>query len=128
MKRILCLLVLLSLPLAAAKQREWSTGKLLDFRMSDTGAGAARAQGEFCLAVQLGDIAYLLQYEPYSRWAYQPTDLVVGDQIQVQIDGKHMYINKPKGGGDFKTNIVRREKIVAGVSPSTCALPVQDKK
>ena len=127
MKRILCLLLVLALPAAAGKPREWSTGKLLDFRMSETGAGAARAQGEFCMAVQLGDIAYLLQYEPYSRWAYKPTDLVVGDQIQVQIDGKHMYINKSKGG-DFKTNIVRREKIVAGTSPSTCALPVQDKK
>ncbi len=127
MKPLACLLLLSSLLLTltstaqSAETSGYQTGKLVDLRRYSTGSGAARAQGSFCLAVQVGDIAYLARHQAYWRWSYEPTDLVVGDLVEVRIKGNEMYVRRLKGG-DLKTAITRRERI--GKEPPTCALPV----
>jgi hypothetical protein len=109
----------------ATEKSDYQTGKLTDLRRSDTGSGAARAQGSFCLAIEVGDMTYLAQQESTWRWSYAPTDLVVGDQVEVKIKGNDMFLKKSKGG-DLKTHITRRERTSPDKNPPTCALPVQD--
>jgi hypothetical protein len=126
MKR-LCVLVALSLTLPIASPQTGSTpsyqpGKIIDLRRDSTGSGAARAQGSFCLAVELGDMSYLVRYEAYWRWTYQPTDLVVGDSVEVRIKADDMYLKTLRG--NMKTHIVHREKNTPGNNPVTCALSV----
>lgn len=117
----LLLLLLFALPLTA-KPREWQDGKLIDVRSHETGNGALRAQNGYCLAVEVGQVDFLLEYEPYGRGSYQPSDLVVGDTVKVNIDGNNMHLTKPSGG-EFKAHIVRRER-VSDKGPVSCALPV----
>ena len=129
MKRLRSL-VILALPLAlavvplrAGEKAVYQTGKLVDLRCESTGSGAARAQGSFCLAVEVGDMTYLLRREAYWRWSYEPTDFVVGDPVEIKIKGNDMYLKKSKGG-DLKTYITRRERNAPDKKPITCALPV----
>jgi hypothetical protein len=128
MRRALCIglaaaLLTLLCSAHAADKSTYQTGKLIDLSRVATGSGAARAQGSFCLAVRLDDVTYLVRYEATWRWTYAPTDLVVGDPIEVKIKGNDMYIQKPKGG-DLKTNITRRERNTPNQEPVTCAVPV----
>lgn len=110
--------------LNAGENAAYLTGKLVDFRRESTGAGAGRAQGSFCLAVEVSDMTYLVRYEGTWRWSYEPTDFVVGDPVEVRIKGNAMYLKKSKG--DLKTSITRRERNTPDKKPLTCALPVQD--
>ena len=114
-------LALAVVPIQAADNSGYQTGKLVDLRREGTGSGAARAQGSFCLAVEVGDMAYLVRHQAYWRWSYEPTDFVVGDPIEVKIKGNNMYIKTSKGA-DLKTSISRRERL--GKEPPTCGLPV----
>jgi hypothetical protein len=111
--------------LYAGETVQYQTGKLIDLRREDTGAGAARAQGSFCLAVEVGDMTYLVRHEAAWRWSYEPTDFIVGDPVEVKIKGNDMYLKKAKSG-DLKTSITRRERNAPDKKPLTCALPVQD--
>jgi hypothetical protein len=85
-------------PLYAGEKHEYQAGKLVDLRRESTGAGAALAQGWFCLAVELGDMTYLVYQEARWRWSYEPTDFVVGDPVEVKINGNDMYLKRSKGG------------------------------
>jgi hypothetical protein len=95
-------LILAVTPLRAGELAEYQTGKLIDLHRESTGAGAARAQGTFCLAVEVGDMTYLVSHEAAWRWSYEPTDFGVGDPVEVKIKGKDLYLKRPKGG-DLKT-------------------------
>jgi len=82
MKRIRLFIVValaLSGTLHAGEKAVFQTGKLVDLRREGTGSGAARAQGSFCLAVEVGAMTYLVRHEAYWRWSYEPTDFVVGE-------------------------------------------------
>src|SRR6266550_2602134 len=91
-------LALSACPVQAGEKAVYQTGKLVDLRREGTGSGAARAQGSFCLAVEVGDMTYLLRREAYWRWSYEPTDFVVGDPVEIKIKGNDMYLKKSKGG------------------------------
>jgi hypothetical protein len=108
--------------LEASDKADYKTGKLTDLIRRETGAGAGRAQGSFCLAVQLNDLTYLVRHEATWRWSYEPTDLVVGDPVEVRIKGNDMYFKKPKGG-ELKTTIVRRERNAPGKEALKCGTP-----
>jgi hypothetical protein len=43
----------------AGEKSSYQTGKLTDLQRHETGAGAGRAQGSFCFAVEVGDLTYL---------------------------------------------------------------------
>jgi hypothetical protein len=112
-----------AVPVHGGEKTGYQTGKLVDLRRESTGSGAARAQGSFCLAIEVGDMTYLVRREAYWRWSYEPTDFVVGDPVEVKIKDNDMYLKKSKGG-DLKTYITRRERNAPDKKPITCALPV----
>ncbi len=118
------LIFLLASVASAGGKASYQAGKLVDLRREDTGAGAARAQGAFCLAVEVDNITFLVRYEATWRWNYEPTDFIVGDPVEAKISGNEMYLKKPKGG-DLKTHITRRERNAPDKKSPTCALPVQ---
>jgi len=122
MKHVLFILVCVSL-LQAAEKEEYQQGTLTDLQRFSTGSGALRAQGSFCLAVQVEDVTYLVHHEAYGRWSYEPTDMVVGDPVDVKINGNHLYVKKAKGG-TMKTNISRRERNQPDKPAPNCGLPV----
>lgn len=107
----------------AAEKSAYQSGKLIDMSSTESGAGAGRGQRIFCLAVETGDLSYTLRYWPNWRGSYVPTDLVVGDPVEITVDKNHLYIKKANGG-DLKTDIVRRERKSPDKKPTTCALPV----
>jgi hypothetical protein len=107
----------------AAEKPQYQTGTLTDLQRYSTGSGALRAQGSFCLAVQVEETTYLVRHEAYGRWSYEPTDMVVGDPVEAKIDGNHLYFKKPKGG-TMKTSISRRERNQADKPAPNCGLPV----
>jgi hypothetical protein len=122
MKR-LCFFVVLALTLPVTFSQSvdkpgYKTGKVRDLRRDNTGSGAARAQASFCLTIELGDMSYLVRYEPYWRWTYEPIDLVVGDRVEARIKGNDMYLKTPKG--NMKTRIARRERNAPDKRPMTC--------
>jgi len=105
------------------KPSSYENGKRVDLQRYSTGSGALRAQGAFCLAIQVGDLTYLARHEAYWRGSYEPTDFVVGDRVEVKVKGNDLYLKKPKGG-DLKTSITRRERNILGKSPADCSLAV----
>jgi hypothetical protein len=111
----------------AAEKSVYQTGKLTDLQRHETGAGAGRAQGSFCFAIELGDMTYLARHEATWRWSYEPTDFVVGDPVEVRIKGNDLYLKKRKGGGDLKTSITRRERNTPDKPAANCALPVTNR-
>ena len=126
MRIVFCLIPLVlfvGIPVYSAEQPAYQAATLVDLSSRDSGAGAGRGQLIFCLAVETDDLDYTLSYWPNWRGSYTPTDLVVGDPIEIKINKDHLYIKK-KNGGELKTDIVRRERRVPGKKPATCALPV----
>ena len=101
---------------------DYTSGKLLDLRRESTNIGP-RNQISFCMAIAVGDMAYLARQVPNFRWSYEPTDFIVGDSVDVEVKGKNLFIRRVKGG-DLKTSIVRRERIAPGQPPINCGLPV----
>jgi len=120
---------------ASAKDKAvYQTGKLIDVRAYATGAGALRAQHSFCLAVEVEDISYIVHYEAAMRGNYEPTNLIVGDPVEVKIEGNAMYLKTGKKwtndishkqhDDQAKMKILRRERVPSDHKPATCALPV----
>jgi hypothetical protein len=123
----LAVIVLLVAGLSArvrAGDKEYHRGILTDLRRYDTGSGALRSQGAFCLAVGVDDMTYLVRQEGSWRWSYAPTDLVVGDPVEVRISGNNLYLRKPTSG-ELKTHISRRERQRSDKNPISCATQVQ---
>jgi hypothetical protein len=118
--------LLISGTLGCAKDKPaYQAAKLVDFRAYPTGSGSARAQYSFCLAIQVGDIAYTVNYETFLRGSYQPTNLVVGDSIEIRTKGNDLYFKTGASSPDeVKAHITRRERITPDSKPATCALPV----
>jgi hypothetical protein len=73
--------------------------------------------------VETNDLNYVLHYWPNWRGSYSPTDLIVGDPLEIRINKNSLYI-KRENGREFKTDIVRREHNSPDKKPITCALPV----
>lgn len=125
MKRLiyvaLAALAMAAVPAIAAEKSDYQTGKLIDLRRESTGAGVLRAQGSFCLAVTVGETAYLVRHAAYWRGSYEPTDFVVGDPIDVKVKGNNLFLRKASGG-ELKTSITRRERL--GKEPPTCGIVV----
>lgn len=111
-----CLVVLLLCSIAYAKDDNFISGKLVDVRHYSSSS----IQGEYCMAVQLEGISYLMHYVPFFRGSYVPTDLIVGDPIQVRVQGGDMvFLAK---GKKQMAKILGRER---SAIPITCADQVQ---
>ena len=115
MRRILaiCALILCagSAP-AFSGTHSFQTGKLLevttDQRLVD---GTSYSHAIF--VVQIGDIVYTLRGERVSaRTKDYAQGLIVGDSVQVSIEGEHVFLLKPNGK-DLKASILKRERAKA---------------
>ncbi len=104
----------------------YQTAQLVDLRVYPSGRPSPlAAQNSFCLAIQLEDIAYTVDYGTILRGSYQPTNLVVGDSIEIRTKGDDLYFKTGKRSPDeAKAHITRRERITPDSKPITCALPV----
>ena len=57
--------------------------------------------------VELNNVIYIGNYEQGSRWSYNAADFQHPQEVEVRIDGRHMYIKRPDGK-DWKIAIVIR--------------------
>lgn len=122
MKRFTLAVVLLFAFVANAAEKTYETGKLVDLQQSDMRAGdGSKMPPLFCLAIQVHDITYLVEHQGRWAWSDKPTELIVGDPVEVRIDGSKLFLKMPKG--EYKATITRRERNDARIS--SCSLPVQ---
>jgi hypothetical protein len=114
------------LSVSHAKEKPvYQTARLVDLRAYPTGGGAFRAQYSFCLAFQVEDVSYMVEYWAFSRGSYQPTNLIVGDPVEIRTKGDDLYFRAGKKPEDeSKAHITRRERVTPDSKPATCALPV----
>jgi hypothetical protein len=75
----------------------YQTAKLVYLRSYPTGSGALRAQYSFCLAIQVEDVSYIVEYLAFSRGSYEPTNLIVGDPIEIKTKDDRLYFKTGKG-------------------------------
>lgn len=113
------LLLVMAIP-ALAQKPAYVTGKLVDLRRYSEGTRPIRGSATFCLAIQVQDVSYLVDYEPLYGADHPPKELIVGDPIQVKIKGSNLWFVVAKRDPD-KTRIVRRERIPPDGVPTTCA-------
>lgn len=96
-------------PLAGATKRAFTTGKLRDIgaieRVID---GTVYKSAEF--TVQVADIIYTTRGAWIMRWTRDVGQgLIVGDPVQVAIDGGSLIFLKPDGK-EMKTTIIKRTR------------------
>jgi hypothetical protein len=122
-QRIVLAAALLVFPTATpARDKVYETGKLIDLR--------SQSKSEACLAIQIGDISYLVHYvnaAPFLGGGFQPGSLIVGDPVEVRIKGDHLYLRltQKKYEDEEKMRILRRERVTPEKPPATCAVPVE---
>jgi hypothetical protein len=107
---ILLLASLLALAVNAEKKaKTYETGKLLDVSTEQRShEGTTRRKPLYFLTVQIADIIYVGRYRPRS---YEPSDFVVGDPVQARVEENHMYLKRPNGKDEIKTDIIKRERV-----------------
>lgn len=110
----LCALLLFSAFAAAAPTYE--SAKLLEIHpyadKSIVGGESSVVTVEhdmYEITVQLNDLALTGLYEKKWKWSFDPGVFVVGDPIQVRLDGNMLFIRRA-GEKDLKTRIIRRQR------------------
>jgi len=101
---------------AAKDKREWKTGTLVSITdsssnriigNSQTGAVQTVTDIEYRLSVVVDGMIYVGSYWPRWKWSYAPTDFVINDPVDISVNGKEMYIRRPKGQ-ELKTKVIQR--------------------
>jgi|SRR5579871_497934 len=96
---------------AHARPKTYQTTKVIEV------SGSRR---EFCLVVQLGDLAYVSVANEHV-----PPNLIVGDPIEVRVKKDNLWIKKNRSSyDDVKTNIIVRKRISEDTKLPTCSLSV----
>jgi thiamine monophosphate kinase len=96
----------------ARTAHEFHTGKLVDVATDERLVGGTTV-AHAVFQVQVGDIAYFARGEHVRRHGGDPAHgLVVGDQVQVAIDGDNLILKRPDGK-EIKAKIVRRQRAEA---------------
>ncbi len=95
--------------LAGATKRVFTTGKLLDIGASQRVIdGTVYKSAEF--TVQVADIIYTARGARIMRWTKDVGQgLIVGDPVQVAIEGENLILLKPDGK-EMKTTITKRTR------------------
>ena len=114
MKRIcVTLLVLLGMlthgRVGLAKDHPFVQGVLLDATVDERvkkGSTAARA----VYVVQVEDLVYTVQGEAVKTGTKDYTKgLIVGDPVEVSVDGEHLFLRRPNGK-EIKTDVLKRAR------------------
>jgi hypothetical protein len=117
MRRLVLWLMMATAVTCLAADRVYQKGKYLDVDSQayqkivsnpSNGGSISVLRHENDLSVQIGDLIYVGQCEEKRHFSScRPGAWIVGDMIDVRIDGGSMYIKKPDGG-ELKTRIVKR--------------------
>lgn len=108
--------------IAHAKEREYHIGTLVGVESSENlvhGGVHSWSDGQntwtnsidlkvkdFYIAIALNDLLYIGEYRAKWRWSDEP-NFIIGDPIEVSIDGNKMFLKRNDGKKDFKTKIVK---------------------
>jgi hypothetical protein len=110
---------------ATENQKEYQTGKFVDLNSEgynklisnpSTGDAITVRRRENFLSIQLGDLVLVGECVTKENMLgrihnpCQPENWVVGDPIQVRINGNLMYLKK-ENGKEVKTRIVKRVRV-----------------
>lgn len=103
------LLTLVPTSLRAGPHSEFQLGKLLDVS-SDERLYEGTTHRYAIYEVQLRDLVYFARGEKLSRHAGDPGHgLVVGDTVQVAVDGDNLILQRPDGK-QIKAKIIKRQR------------------
>lgn len=107
MKRLVLLLLLLTIPLSAAKQRDWKDAKLTNIGSSDGGVvvmpiGTGLYGGHIQRSTYTFETSELLIYASDSH--PRALNLTMNKVLKVAIDAKHLYVIDDSGK-EIKLNI-----------------------
>jgi hypothetical protein len=111
MKRLIGALLLLSMSLtvtAASKPRDFKSGKLVEIGTDERLVKGTTARTAI-FTVQLGDLVYSARGGRVAGARDIGQGLVVGDPVQVAIEGQKLIMLKPDGK-EIKTTIVKRAR------------------
>lgn len=123
--RMIGVALLASVVCVAVDQKEYQTGKFVDLNSEEydklisnpqTGAAATVRRRENFLSVQLSDLIVVGECVTKENLIgrihnpCQPGNWIVGDPIEVRVDGNLMYL-KRADGKEVKTRIVKRVRV-----------------
>jgi hypothetical protein len=107
-----CCVALVAIETVAGTPHQFQSGKLLD-----VGSDQRLVEGTTIIhavyQVQVGDLIYFARGERVRRHSDDPAHgLVVGDPVQVAIDGDNLILQRPDGK-EIKAKIIRRQRAEA---------------
>jgi hypothetical protein len=106
---MIALSVMMVLPLLGSNKHEYQTGKLLDVTTDERLVEGTTVRHAI-FTVQIGELVYTTRGGHISHHAGDYAQgLIVGDAVQVSIDGEHMLLLKPDGK-ELKTKIIKRAR------------------
>jgi hypothetical protein len=106
---IVALTLALAVAVLGAAKREFQTGKLLDVT-ADERLEEGTTYRWAVFTVQIADLVYTARGERIRRRSGDPGQgLVIGDSVQVAVDGSDLILLKPDGK-ELKVKIVKRER------------------
>lgn len=107
MKRIaLCLILLASLPLLAAKQREWHTGKLVSMTQTHTDINNSTTINH--VEIDAGDVTYFADQFMKFAWNHSPK-LTENSEVKWAVDNNDFYLID-EAGKEFKLKLIKKRK------------------
>ncbi len=65
---------------------------------------------DYFIIIGLGDLVIMGSYTAKFRWTYKP-NWIIGDIVNVRIDGDKLFIQRPDGK-ELKTTIVKRSRVI----------------
>ena len=92
----------------AAAKHIFQTGKLLGVSIEETVVGGTSIR-QALFTVQIGDLVITARGERVRRTGDIGQGLIIGDAVQVALDGGDMILLKPDGK-EMKTTIFKRER------------------
>jgi len=110
--------LLTSASIVSAHPKTYQTTKVIE---------VSGSRSEFCLVVQIDDLAYVSVADEHV-----PPNLIVGDSVKVRIKNDNLWIAPPTthngwvygGSAETKTKIVVRKRMTEGVALPSCSLSV----
>jgi hypothetical protein len=109
---------------AATRARDkavYQTTKLVELRSVEVLTRAGGHRAGFCFVVRVDDLAYVAV-----AGDNVPSNLIVGDPMQIKITGDHIWVKTGKKWPDdeIKTRINVRARITGDAKLPTCSLSV----
>jgi len=108
-RRMMALMFMLCFSAAFAGSHNFQAGKLLDVT-TDERLVEGTSHRHAIFIVQIGDIIYTLRGERVlSRTKDYAEGLIVGDPVQVSVEGQNVILLKPDGK-NLNTSVLKRER------------------